>query len=128
MPRSSFTSSASRPSSKTLAPRGAPAPSPSIRASSPAAWVAVPARAASPAQAALKRRAMALWLKSGDADFEDRFKALLSLKREQAADVNDKVAAIIARVREEGDVALIDLTATYDGLDLGKAGIKIAAA
>jgi histidinol dehydrogenase len=50
------------------------------------------------------------------------------LKREQASDVNDKVAAIIARVREEGDAALIGLTATYDGLDLKKSGIKITPA
>ena len=71
---------------------------------------------------------MALWLKSGDADFEDRFKALLALKREQSADVNDKVASIIARVREEGDAALIDLTKTYDGVDLGLAGIRITPA
>ena len=71
---------------------------------------------------------MALWLKSGDADFEDRFKALLALKREQSADVNDKVASIIARVREEGDAALIDLTKTYDGVDLGVAGIRITPA
>jgi histidinol dehydrogenase len=71
---------------------------------------------------------MALWFKSADPDFEDRFKALLSLKREQASDVNDKVAAIIARVREEGDAALIGLTATYDGLDLKKSGIKITPA
>ena len=34
---------------------------------------------------------MALWLRSSGADFEDRFKALLALKREQSADVNDKV-------------------------------------
>jgi histidinol dehydrogenase len=71
---------------------------------------------------------MALWLKSADPNFEDRFKALLSLKREQASDVSDKVAAIIARVREEGDAALIDLTATYDGLDLAKSSIKITPA
>src|SRR6186713_21577 len=71
---------------------------------------------------------MALWLKSGDADFEDRFKALLALKREQSADVNDKVASIIARVREEGDAALIDLTKTYDDVDLGVAGIRITPA
>jgi histidinol dehydrogenase len=71
---------------------------------------------------------MALWLKSGDADFDDRFKALLALKREQSADVNDKVASIIARVREEGDAALIDLTKTYDGVDLGVAGIRITPA
>jgi histidinol dehydrogenase len=71
---------------------------------------------------------MALWLKSGGADFEDRFKALLGLKREQSADVNDKAAAIIARVREEGDAALIDLTKTYDGVDLRTAGIRITPA
>jgi histidinol dehydrogenase len=71
---------------------------------------------------------MALWLTSGDADFEDRFLGLLALKREQAQDVNDKVASIIARVREEGDDALIDLTKTYDALDLRKAGIKITPA
>ncbi|HET7446446.1 MAG TPA: histidinol dehydrogenase [Methyloceanibacter sp.] len=71
---------------------------------------------------------MALWFKSGGADFEDRFKALLGLKREQSADVNDKVAAIIARVREEGDAALIDLTKTYDGVDLRTAGIRITPA
>ena len=53
---------------------------------------------------------MAAWLKTADPDFEDRFKALLALKREQAADVNEAVAAIIARVRAEGDRALIDLT------------------
>jgi histidinol dehydrogenase len=71
---------------------------------------------------------MALWLKSGGADFEDRFKALLALKREQSADVNDKVAAIIARVREEGDAALIDLTKTYDRVDLRLAGIRVTPA
>ena len=65
---------------------------------------------------------MAVWLKTADPDFEDRFMALLAQKREQAADVNDTVAAIIARVRAEGDHALIDLTLAYDGLDLRKAG------
>ncbi|MGZ9089885.1 MAG: histidinol dehydrogenase, partial [Rhodoplanes sp.] len=71
---------------------------------------------------------MAVWLNTADADFEDRFKALLAAKRETSADVNDTVAAIIARVRAERDSALIELTATYDGLDLAKAGIKITPA
>lgn len=71
---------------------------------------------------------MALWLRSSGADFEDRFKALLALKREQSADVNDKVATIIAHVREDGDAALIDLTKSYDGVDLRIAGIRIAPA
>ena len=68
---------------------------------------------------------MAAWLKTSDPNFEDRFKALLAQKREQAADVDDKVAAIIARVRAEADAALIDLTLAYDGLDLRKVGIRV---
>jgi len=71
---------------------------------------------------------MAVWLKTADPDFEDRFTSLLAAKRESAADVNDVVAAIIARVRAEGDRALIDLTQTYDGLDLRKTGIRVAPA
>ena len=68
---------------------------------------------------------MAAWLKTSDPNFEDRFKALLAQKREQAADVDDKVAAIIARVRAEADAALIDLTLAYDGLDLRQVGIRV---
>ena len=65
------------------------------------------------------------WLKTADPDFEDRFKALLGLKREQAADVNTAVAEIIARVRAEGDAALIELTRQFDDLDLGKVGLRV---
>jgi len=87
-----------------------------------------PMRAASRSAAALKRRAMTLRLKTADPDFEDRFKALLAVKRETASDVNDAVAAIIAKVRAEGDSALIELTRRFDGLDLEVAGIRVAAA
>jgi histidinol dehydrogenase len=68
---------------------------------------------------------MAVWLSTADRDFENGFKSLLGQKREQAEDVNDKVAAILARVRQEGDRALIDLTLGLDGLDLRKTGIRI---
>jgi len=71
---------------------------------------------------------MAAWLKTADPDFEDRFRALLALKREQAADVNAAVAAIIARVRAEGDRALIDLTRKFDDVDLGGGGVKVTEA
>ena len=71
---------------------------------------------------------MAAWLKTADPDFEDRFKALLGLKREQAADVNAAVAAIVARVRAEGDAALIELTRQFDDLDLRQVGLKVTAA
>jgi histidinol dehydrogenase len=43
---------------------------------------------------------------------------LLSAKRESAADVDDAVAAIIARVRAEGDAAVIELTERFDRLRL----------
>jgi histidinol dehydrogenase len=71
---------------------------------------------------------MAKWLKTADPDFEDGFTALLTQKREQAADVNDAVAAIIARVRAEGDKALVDLTLVYDKLDLRQAGLRVSEA
>ena len=71
---------------------------------------------------------MARWLNSADPQFEDGFETLLAQKREQAADVNDAVAAIIARVRAEGDAALADLTLRYDRLDLGKVGLTVTAA
>ena len=46
---------------------------------------------------------MAVSLSTADRNFEDGFKALLAQKREQAKDVNDTVAAIIAQLRQEGD-------------------------
>ncbi len=53
-----------------------------------------------------------------DADFEARFDALLGMKREDSPDVDDKVADIIADVRARGDAAVIELTRTFDKLDL----------
>jgi histidinol dehydrogenase len=71
---------------------------------------------------------VAVWLKTGEADFESRFAALLAAKREQAADVNEAVAAILASVRAGGDAALVEFTLQFDGLDLRQAGIKISPA
>jgi histidinol dehydrogenase len=61
---------------------------------------------------------MPVRLTTADPDFETRFTALLSLKREEAADVDAAVAAIIADVRARGDAAVIALTARFDRLDL----------
>ncbi|WP_308915268.1 histidinol dehydrogenase [Jannaschia sp. LMIT008] len=47
-------------------------------------------------------------------DFSARFDAVLSAKREDAQDVNDAVADIIASVRAEGDAAVIALTERFD--------------
>ncbi|MBL9057029.1 MAG: histidinol dehydrogenase, partial [Rhodobacteraceae bacterium] len=61
---------------------------------------------------------MPSFLSTDDADFETRFLALLGQKREEAEDVDQAVAAIIADVRARGDAAVIELTARFDRLDL----------
>ena len=71
---------------------------------------------------------MALWLEQRTADFQTRFGALLAVKRESAADVNEAVAAIIERVRREKDAGLIELTLRYDRVDLRKIGMRVTPA
>jgi histidinol dehydrogenase len=61
---------------------------------------------------------MPVFLDADSPDFDARFAALLGAKREESADVDDTVAAIIADVRTRGDAALIELTAKFDRLDL----------
>jgi histidinol dehydrogenase len=69
---------------------------------------------------------MAQTLNTRDDDFQERFEALLGEKREASTDVNDAVAKIIARVRGEGDAALIALTQQFDRLDLNETGLAIS--
>ena len=57
-------------------------------------------------------------LNTRDDDFEDRFQALLTMKREDAPDVDEVVAGIIADVRKRGDAAVIELTSKFDRLTL----------
>ncbi|MBU3259071.1 histidinol dehydrogenase [Roseovarius sp. PS-C2] len=61
---------------------------------------------------------MPVYLNATDTGFETEFTALLGAKREESADVDDAVAAIIADVRARGDAAVIELTARFDRLDL----------
>ncbi len=53
-----------------------------------------------------------------DDDFDARFTAILSMKREDALDVGETVARIIADVRARGDAAVIELTERFDRLAL----------
>ncbi|WP_117195964.1 histidinol dehydrogenase [Rhizobium terrae] len=69
---------------------------------------------------------MAIWLEQASQDFEERFSAFLSTKREVSEDVNAVVRAIIDDVRARGDAALIDYSARFDGVDLSKAGIRVS--
>lgn len=70
---------------------------------------------------------MPVRLNSSDTDFEARFSAMLSAKREDSTDVNDAVAGIIADVRARGDAALCDLTTKFDRLELRADQLRISA-
>src|SRR6187551_3462408 len=71
---------------------------------------------------------MPLRLNSQSADFADRFRSLLALKREAAQDVEQVVRDIIADVVARGDRALFELTAKFDRVDLAKIGLRVATA
>ncbi len=61
---------------------------------------------------------MPQFLDTRSADFEDRFTALLSAKREDSPDVDDVVAEIIANVQRRGDAAVLELTERFDRMTL----------
>ncbi|WP_029619552.1 histidinol dehydrogenase [Pseudorhizobium marinum] len=69
---------------------------------------------------------MAIWLEQASGDFEERFSAFLSTKREVSDDVNAVVKAIIDDVRARGDAALIDYSARFDRVDLAAVGLRVA--
>ncbi len=71
---------------------------------------------------------MPTFLNTQDADFETRFTALLGQKREDSPDVDAAVAAIIADVRARGDMAVLELTARFDKLDLAAKTLAFSAA
>ena len=66
-------------------------------------------------------------LDSAGTDFEVRFSAFLSLKREASADVDATVRAIIDDVRTRGDAALARLTLQFDRLDLDATPMRVGA-
>ncbi len=70
---------------------------------------------------------MALDLDTRTIDFESRFTEFLSGKREASEDVDQAVRAIVADVRQRGDVALADLTRKFDAFDITRHGIRVAA-
>ncbi|KQU66648.1 histidinol dehydrogenase [Aminobacter sp. DSM 101952] len=71
---------------------------------------------------------MAITLRQSDADFETRFAAFLTTKREVSPDVEATVRAIIDDVRARGDAALIDYTSKFDRADLATLGIAVTRA
>lgn len=71
---------------------------------------------------------MPIRLDHGDPDFEARFAAFLTTKREASPDVEAAVREIIQRVRDDGDRALIDYTLRFDKTDLARLGIGVTRA
>ncbi|KTF70795.1 histidinol dehydrogenase [Sphingomonas sp. HT-1] len=64
-------------------------------------------------------------LNSTEAGFAEAFTALVNARREADDDVARNVTHIIKRVRDEGDVALRDLTRLFDKHDLDRSGWTI---
>ena len=60
-------------------------------------------------------------------DFESRFAAFLSTKREVSEDVETDVRAIIKEIRARGDEALHDFSLRFDGIDTRKLGLAVTA-
>ncbi|HTV68972.1 MAG TPA: histidinol dehydrogenase [Rhizobiaceae bacterium] len=71
---------------------------------------------------------MAITLHQNAADFETRFAAFLATKREISEEVDGAVKAIVARVRAEGDSAVIDYTKKFDRTDLTPASMRVSPA
>ncbi len=65
-------------------------------------------------------------LNTADSDFEERFSALLAMKRESAPEVDAAVRQIIADVIARGDRALIELTRKLDRLELTPETLRIS--
>ncbi len=68
---------------------------------------------------------MPMKLDSSMPDFEAGFARFLTTKREVSADVDTAVSGIIARVKAEGDKALIELSAEFDKVDLARHGLRV---
>jgi histidinol dehydrogenase len=68
---------------------------------------------------------VAIWLEQTSTDFEERFSAFLSTKREVSDDVNAVVKDIIDDVRHRGDAALVEYSARFDKIDLQAVGLRV---
>jgi histidinol dehydrogenase len=67
---------------------------------------------------------MAMRLSQSDADFEQKFKALLATKREISEDVDETVKGILGDIMARGDDALLDYTKKFDRLDLTSSQLR----
>lgn len=70
---------------------------------------------------------MPLTVSTRESGFEMKFRRLLAAKRENAADIDAAVAAILADVERQGDAALIDYTKRFDRVSLTPATLRLSA-
>ena len=68
---------------------------------------------------------MAIWLEQASADFEQKFAAFLTTKREVSEDVNATVRDIINDVRHRGDAALAHYSRKFDGIDFAAVPMRV---
>lgn len=71
---------------------------------------------------------MVTTLRQNDPDFEQKFAAFLTGKREVSEDVDRAAREIVDRMRREGDSALIEYSQRFDRIDLNKTGIRVTEA
>src|SRR3546814_11305627 len=71
---------------------------------------------------------MTFRLSTTDSDFAAAFAALVDARREADEDVSRDVAAILKRVRAEGDAALADYNSRFDRHDLDVSGWAVGPA
>ena len=71
---------------------------------------------------------MPMKLDSSAPGFAAAFARFLTTKREVSANVDKAVSAIIARVKADGDKALIELSAEHDKVDLARLGLRVTTA
>ncbi len=71
---------------------------------------------------------MPVRLDAREPGFEERFRALLAMKREVSEDVDQTVRAIIKDVVARGDAALGEYSLRFDRLDLTKTSLRVSAA
>lgn len=71
---------------------------------------------------------MPMKLDSSAPGFEAEFARFLKTKREVSANVDIAVTGIIARVKADGDKALIELSAEFDKVDLARLGLRVTTA
>jgi len=68
---------------------------------------------------------MTFRLKTSQDNFVAQFAQLLSLKREDAPDVNLTVAKILVDVKKRGDAAVVEYTNKFDRMDISEADLAI---